>query len=387
MLRVFSGALAPGPSLRGSYMRIAFFTGIWPPDVGGPATHGPDFARFLVGRGHAVHVVTMGDGEPTERPCEVSVVSRRLPFPLRYGQVTLRGARAARSADVVYATATYAAAAAAATVARRPLVAKLVSDPAYERARRLRLFTGTLEDFQHSATAAVRALRGARTRALGTATAIVVPSAYLAEIAVGWGLDRHRITVLTNPAPPPVAVEPAVLEPGTFVFVGRLTEQKALGVAIDAIARTPAASLAIVGDGPKRAQLERIAAASGASDRIRFLGSRTRDDALRIAAGAEAGILSSAWENLPHSAVEALSVGVPVVSTAVGGVPEVVHDGENGLLVPSGRPDELARALARILEEPGLRERLAAAAKPSVAGLSSDVIYARLEGVLAGVSR
>ena len=93
-------------------MRIAFLTGIWPPDVGGPATHGPDFARFLVGRGHTVQVVTMGDGEPTERPCEVEVVSRRLPFPLRYGQVALRGARAARAADVVYATATYAAAAA-----------------------------------------------------------------------------------------------------------------------------------------------------------------------------------------------------------------------------------------------------------------------------------
>ena len=43
-------------------MRIAFLTGIWPPDVGGPATHGPDFARFLVDRGHFVHVVTMGDG-------------------------------------------------------------------------------------------------------------------------------------------------------------------------------------------------------------------------------------------------------------------------------------------------------------------------------------
>ena len=123
-------------------MRIVFLTGIWPPDVGGPATHGPDFARFLVARGHSVRVVTMGDGEPAERPCEVEVVSRRLPFPLRYGQVALRGARAARAADVVYATATYAAAAAAATAARRPLVAKLVSDPAYERARRYRLFDG-----------------------------------------------------------------------------------------------------------------------------------------------------------------------------------------------------------------------------------------------------
>jgi len=368
-------------------MRIAFLTGIWPPDVGGPATHGPDFARFLVGRGHAVRVVTMGDGEPTERPCEVSVVSRRLPFPLRYGQVALRGARTAGGADVVYATATYAAAAAAATVARRPLVAKLVSDPAYERARRLRLFTGTLEEFQHASTPAVRALRAARTQALATATAIVVPSAYLAEIAVGWGLDRGRVTVLTNPAPPPATVEPAALEPGTFVFVGRLTQQKALGVAIEAIARTPAAKLVIVGDGPERAQLERVAAASGAPDRIRFLGSRTRDEALRIAAGATAALLSSDWENLPHAAVEALSVGVPVVSTAVGGVPEVVNDNENGLLVPARRPDELARALARILDEPGLRDRLAGAARASVAGLAGDLVYAKLEGVLARVCR
>ena len=74
-------------------MRIAFLTGIWPPDVGGPATHGPDFSRFLVGRGHSVRVVTMGDGAPTERPCDVDVVSRKLPFPLRYGLVALKGAR------------------------------------------------------------------------------------------------------------------------------------------------------------------------------------------------------------------------------------------------------------------------------------------------------
>src|SRR3954470_1140248 len=100
-------------------MRFVFLTGIWPPDVGGPATHGPDFARFLVARGHSVRVVTMGDGEPAERPCEVEVVSRRHPFPLRYGEVAVRGARAPRASDVVYATATYAAAAAAATVARR----------------------------------------------------------------------------------------------------------------------------------------------------------------------------------------------------------------------------------------------------------------------------
>jgi glycosyltransferase involved in cell wall biosynthesis len=363
-------------------MRVAFLTGIWPPDVGGPATHGPDFARFLVGRGHAVHVVTMGDGEPAERPCEVEVVSRRLPFPLRYGRVTLKGVRAARSAEVVYATATYAAAAAAATAARRPLVAKLVSDPAYERAQRYGLFDGTLEGFQHGGGRRVGALKAARTRALRRASSIVVPSAYLAQIARGWSLDGGRIHVLTNPAPPPREVEARQLAPGTFVFVGRLTRQKALGVAIEAVAHVPAARLVVVGDGPERAELERHAA-SAANGRIEFRGALSRDEALGFVAGATAAVLSSDWENLPHAAVEALSVGVPVVATAVGGVPEVVHHGENGLLVPPGRPDELAAALTRVLEERDLRDRLAAGARPSVARLSSDEVYTRLESLLA----
>jgi glycosyltransferase involved in cell wall biosynthesis len=233
----------------------------------------------------------------------------------------------------------------------------------------------------------VRALKTARTRALRAALAIVVPSAYLAEIAGRWGLSRERIRVLTNPAPPPLDVEPVALEPGSFVFVGRLTQQKALGVAIDAVARVPGARLVIVGDGPERAELERRADASSAGARIEFFGTCPRDEALGIVAGAEAALLSSDWENLPHSALEALSMGVPVVSTSVGGVPEVVRDGENGLLVPPGRPDELAAALTRVLEEPGLRERLAAGAKPSVAGLSSGEVYAKLEDVLAGAIR
>ena len=80
-------------------------------------------------------------------------------------------------------------------------------------------------------------------------------------------------------------------------------------------------------------------------------------------------------------------MGVPVVSTAVGGVPEVVSDGENGLLVPPRRPEELAGALRRMLEEPGLRERLAADAKPSVEALSSDMVYGKLEALLVEAAR
>ena len=360
-----------------SPMRVAFLTGIWPPDVGGPATHGPDFARFLADRGHAVEVVTMADSDPVDRPVPLHAVPRGRPFVIRYPEVAVAGARLARRSDVVYATATYAAAATAAAVARRPLVAKLVSDPAYERARRYGLFSGSLESFQTAGGTKVDALKRLRTASLRRARRIVVPSRYLADLAVTWHLDAARVEVLVNPAPPPVGVTPASLPAGTFVFVGRLTEQKALPVLLDAIDRTDGARLVVVGDGPEREQLERRA-----SDRVTFVGALPRERVLAQLAGARAAVLSSAWENLPHAAVEALAVGTPVVSTAVGGVPEVVTDGSNGLLVPPNDPEALAAALGRVLADDALRDRLAANAQPSVAAIGRDVIYSRLEQIL-----
>ena len=224
-------------------------------------------------------------------------------------------------------------------------MAKLVSDPAYERAQRYGLFSGTLEEFQRARSRRCASLKALRTRSLRRRADDRRAERLPGGIARGWGLRRDRIHVLTNPAPPPREIEPEQLEPGTFVFVGRLTRQKALGTAIDAIALVPEARLVLVGDGPERAaRASRRSLGRGRPDRVPRLPLTRRRAA--VVAGAEAALLSSDWENLPHAAVEALSVGVPVVATAVGGVPEVVHDGENGLLVPPGRPDELAAALA-----------------------------------------
>jgi glycosyltransferase involved in cell wall biosynthesis len=368
-------------------MRIVFLTGIWPPDVGGPATHGPEFARFLVERGHEVTVVTMGDREPDVRPCEVVVVSRAQRFPVRYGRVAAIATRRARRADILYATATYAAASLASPVSRTPLVAKLVSDPAYERARRYGLFDGTLEQFQQPASTRVEALKRLRTHALRRASALVVPSAYLAEIAGGWGLDRTRLTVLPNPAPAVPELPPSLQPSGTFTFVGRLTRQKALDVAFAAVAQVPNARLVVIGDGPDRDRLEAAARDAGAGDRVEFRGALPRLDALAVVAGSTAALLTSEWENFPHSAVEALAVGVPVVSTAVGGVPEIVRDGENGLLIPVGDVDAVAAAMTRVLSDDGLRARLSRGARPSVAGLSVEETYGRLTEILAEARR
>lgn len=361
-------------------MRIVFLTGIWPPDVGGPATHGPDFAAFLRDRGHDVRVVTMGDSEPTERPVPVSSIGRGRPFVVRYPQVAATGFRLARDADVVYATATYAAAAAAS--ARRPLVVKLVSDPAYERAWRYGLFTGSLEEFQRTRSPLLATLKRLRSMSLRRARRIVVPSRYLAEIAAGWALDGSRIEVILNPAPAPAEVPADELDPRTFVFVGRLTTQKGLPVALEALRDVPDARFQLVGDGPERERLTRLAATLGVTQRVSFAGSLSRDQVLRRLAGAHAALLPSLWENLPHAAVEALSVGTPVVATAVGGIPEVVRDGVNGLLVPPGDRKALAAAMRRMAEDRTLRDRLAAGARPSVEAIGREPTYTRLEQIL-----
>ena len=362
-------------------MHILLLPGIWPPDVGGPATHGPDFARFLVDAGHTVRVVTMADAPPTELPCPVETVSRRYPFPIRYSLLAAMGAGHGRSADVIYASATYAAAAAASVTARRPLVAKLVSDPAYERAHRYGLFRGTLEEFQDAPGSRLDALRRGRTAALRRASTIVVPSAYLAQIARGFGVEPGKVLVVPNPAPD-VSPSGAAPQPNSFVYAGRLTRQKMLEVAIDAIASVPAASLVVIGDGPERAALERRARDAGLDGRVEFLGALPRAEVLTALGTAWAAVLSSEWENLPHAAVEALAVGTPVIATSVGGVPEVVRDGVNGLLVPPGSPEAFADAVRRLVDDGELRNRLARSAAGSVADLSRARVYGELERLL-----
>jgi glycosyltransferase involved in cell wall biosynthesis len=371
-------------------VKVLIVSGIWPPDVGGPASHAPELAAFLRGRGHGVAVVTTADAPPVARAYPIHWISRRLPRGARHAAVAASVTRHASSADVVYATSMLGRASLASSVARRPLVAKLVADEAYERARRFGLFDGDLDEFQRfGGGARVSMLRGARDRALRRVDHLVCPSAYLAALAVRWGVREDRVSVIPNAAPPlPVIPEHELarlrfgIKGTTLAFAGRVTRQKSLEIALDAVARVEDVSLLVAGDGPDLSQIRQASTDRGLDGRVRFVGPLGRDDVLALFRAADAAVLSSSWENFPHTVVEALAVGTPVVATAVGGVPELVRDGENGLLVPPGDVEALAAAIRRLVEEPGLRDRMAANAAPSVAHLDSGRLYVRLEEIL-----
>jgi glycosyltransferase involved in cell wall biosynthesis len=363
-------------------------SGIWPPDVGGPASHAPELAAFLAGRGHGVEVVTTADAAPAPERYPVRWVSRRVPIGVRHLAVARLVASRARDADVVYATSMLGRAALGAWVARRPLVVKLTGDPAFERARRRNIVAGDLDAFTlDPGGLRVRVLRWARDLGLRRAAHVFCPSAYLARLAVGWGVPESRVSVLPNAVPRADGVERRPPDRPTLAFAGRMMAAKALDDALEALAATEGVRLVLAGDGDERPALERRAAALGLGDRVEFVGAQPRDRVLALFASADASLLSSRWENFPHTIVEALAVGTPVISTTVGGVPEVVHDGVNGLLVPPGDPAALAAAIRRFYDEPGLRERLTANAAPSVAEYAPERVYERLETVLLKAAR
>jgi glycosyltransferase involved in cell wall biosynthesis len=313
-------------------------------------------------------------------------------MPLAARQLAVVEKVRARStgADVVYATTMINRATLGTALARRPLVIKLTTDPAYERARRWGMFDGDMDAFQdEDGDLRVRALRRSRDTALRRATSVICPSAYLRDMAVAWGIPPERVLVIPNPVPDlpglPSREEARAaldIDGPTLAFAGRISRQKSLEIGMEAVSKVAGVRLLVAGDGPELEEMERQA-----TDRVRFLGPLRREEVLRLFRAADASLLSSTWENFPHTVVESLAVGTPVIATAVGGVSEVVKDGENGLLVPPGDVTALATAVQRFYGERGLRERLAAAAADSVAGYGSEETLARIEEVLVAAAR
>jgi glycosyltransferase involved in cell wall biosynthesis len=376
-------------------MKVLVVSGIWPPDVGGPASHAPQVAAFLLARGHEVAVVTTAREQPAPQPYPVHWISRSLPKGLVHVRTGLEVTRRARAADVVYTTGMFGRSAAGAALARRPYVIKLTADPAFERARRRGIVDGGVDEFQaEDGGLKVRVLRGARDAELRGAAHVFTPSTWLSELAVSWGVDAARVSVLPNPAPVLPVLPPREelrasfgMNGATLAFAGRLTAQKALEVALEALARVDDVALLIAGEGDRRGPLEAKTAELGLGSRVRFLGAVPRERIVELFRAADATVLSSSWENFPHTVVESLAAGTPVLATATGGVAEVVRDGVNGLLVPSGDPEALAAAIRRYLGDEELRARLRDAAAPSVVEYAPERVFSRLEQALADAAR
>lgn len=214
----------------------------------------------------------------------------------------------------------------------------------------------------------------------GLADLVIAVSEPVAQSVREAGWKPKRLVVVENGVPPPDTAEPADRGGADFlaVHVGNIRPGKGHSNLIAAAARCPGVQWVSIGGEKWDGDLARVraeAAAAGVSDRLQFLG--RRDDVAAWLEAADVFIVPSDHEGLPVSMLEAMSRKVPVVSTAVGGVPDVIEEGVTGLLVPPSDPDALATAVGRLRDDRALGERLAKA--------GADVVAARFgTGVMLG---
>ena len=376
---------ATGPA-RGR-LRICLVSEEYPPESGwgGIATYTHVLALGLAGLGHRVHVVARGwetrtdEGPVTVHRLRIGEPSWRrgrrwvpLRFPETRGVLlwswavrqAIRRIEASEGLDVVEAPEYHAQTLLADTSRRVPLVVRLHLPTFLGRRVSGRSVAGSRLD---------RALteRWER-RVAGKAAMITSPSRHLARaVSSAWGVDARSIRVLPNPIDDgSFAPGAAPAEGPSILFVGRVSRIKGAETLIHAVPSIlrdhPAATVSLIGkdhpsgpDGSMTRHLRGVLGRAGVSeDRVTFLGYHERaalPDRYRAAAVC---VVPSLYESFSYGCLEAMASGRPVIASAVGGIPEIVTDGEDGLLVPPGDAGALARAVSRVLGDPALARRL-----------------------------
>lgn len=365
-------------------VRVLLATGLYPPEIGGPATYSAELEKGLPGRGIEVVVV------PFSRVREYWRGVRHLMY---FFMLLAKG----RSVSLIYAQDPVSVglpAALAAGILGKKFVLKVVGDYAWEQATQRFGFTGTLEEFQTARLDLLPGLFRALERWIaGRAVKIIVPSRYVKGIVERWVAGTGKLCVIYNGvAIPEIGLKQVIrgllkFQGRLIVSVGRLVPWKGFEALIRIharLARTlPDLKLLIIGSGPDREKLEALAASLGVGDSVVFPGALARDVLLRYIRAADVYVLNTSYEGFSHLLLEVSLVGAPIVTTAIGGNTEFIEDGVNGFLVSPDDELALEDKITLLLTDTALRARVATNGKRKAEKFSIDRMLSETAALLA----
>lgn len=367
-------------------MKIVLAIGLYPPEIGGPATYAAMLESELPGQG--IEVVTVPFGWV-----------RRYPKVFRHAVFAWKLWQSLKTADAIYALDPVQVGLPARWVARltgKPFVVRLSGDYAWEQGRMHFGVRQTLDEYSADKSAApwqVRLLARLQSYTVSHARVVMVPSKYLQSIVSQWGIAPDKIQVVHSALYPlPVDGRREVLRAQleytypTLVSAARLVPWKGFRILIDTVhslrERFPDISLIIIGEGEERKKLEKQVAALNLSAHIRFT-SRVSKEALGASLkAADVFVLNTAYEGLSHQLIEVMDLGVPIVTTKSGGNPELITDGVNGYLVDFNNQEQLAEAIVRVISHPESRERMTQSARLRSKDFQKSLVVERTASVL-----
>ncbi len=365
--------------------KLFLASGIFHPEPGGPATYLSAILPALQDSGWQPRVLTFGAPSEHKHPFPVTRIARA-PYPLRQARYAMAARKLLPWADLVYSH----------SIdlplwgnRGKPRVIKIVGDQAWERCMRRRWIPADLgiDDFQlHHGDWRTRWQKASRSRQVAAMDAVIVPSRYLERMVIAWGAQPEKVHVIYNALAPVQPLQETRAEirsrlkwddRPTLLCVARLQRWKGIDHLIAALRQLKEPRLVVVGDGPDRPRLAELAAPLG--DRVLFLGRLSQQRVHRLMRAADGLALYSGYEGLSHTMLESLHLGTPVLASDVGGNPEIVRHGFNGLLVPYIDAAALQRGIMRLLEQ---RRELAANAELELDRFRLATMVARTDALL-----
>ena len=320
-------------------MDILITVGIFPPDIGGPASFVPKIAKYLINKGHNVKIICLSDKEHLTYKDDINVIriNRSSPIIFRWLRTIVKIYSNSKKSDLIFVNGLGTETTIANLFIRKKVIRKIVGDPVWERVYNKNLIDESFDDFQennHGLSISLQKM--IRNWSINKSNLIITPSQHLKNFIDKIGFDK-KIIVINNG----VNIEQlnkVVLENNIIqlLVVSRLVSQKNIDSIIKAVKvmENENIILNIVGDGSEINNLKLLVKKYELDKKINFIGKIENTKLNEYLNNADIFIQASNYEGLPHSILEAMNFEIPILSTDVGGCSVLLNKGERGYIIP-----------------------------------------------------
>ena len=313
--------------------------GIFPPDIGGPATFVPKIAKYFQDQlNYEIEILTLSDNKNLNINDDFSVkrIDRNLPIIYRWLKTIFTIYKLGKNKDLIFVNGLGTEATIANIFLKKKIIRKIVGDPVWERAYSKAKISESFDEFQvKNYGFSISFQKKVRSFSIKKSDIVVTPSQHLKNFILNLGF-KNKIEIINNGV--------FIPEENTNIFtndqinitiVSRLVSHKNIKKIIRAISdlNDPLIYLNIIGDGPELNQLQKISLESNNKDNIIFHGKLNRDEINHIFLNSDIYIQASNYEGLPHSLLEAMSYGIPVLCTPVGECKDILGNEDRGYIL------------------------------------------------------
>jgi len=336
--------------------KILITTGIYPPDIGGPATYSKLLFDELPQRGIEVEVLSFGE-------------VRHLPKIIRHLTYFFKIIKKAKGCEVIYAQDPVSVGLPtmlANKFLRKRFFIRIAGDYAWEQGVQRFGVEDDLDTFslKNNYGLRVKFFKKIQFCVAKRADQIIVPSHYFKNIILNWGIDSEKIKVIYNGIKLPQHLDvrrPSGAEK-IILSVGRLVSWKGFKVLIETmpelLKEIPELKLVIVGSGPQRKELEDTIGKLDLSNKVTLMGQISRSELLGQKKLADIFVFNTNWESFSFDTVEAMALGLPVVATKVGSLPELIENNKEGILVKPNDKEVIKNAVVKIFQNGSFRQEI-----------------------------